>query len=263
MFQQERQDKILQYINAHKNVRTKDLSRIFKASMVTIRADINELDKKGLIVKVHGGALAIADRINLEIPSQSKMRLNSAEKRIIGKLAADMVEENDVILIDSGTTTLEVARALRNKKVTVITNDIQIGALIASDTRGNITLIVTGGTVEANTFTLCGIETLNFLKRIKVNKLFMGCDAIDPQRGVSNRTLIEAGIKREMMAVSEKVIAVLDSSKHNKEVFIHVCDISEIDVLVTDRISAHNRELFGQAGVEIVTPYVEQDNKTV
>ena len=185
MFQQERQDKMLQYINKHKEVRTKELSRLFRASMVTIRSDINELDKQGLVIKVHGGALAIADRINLEIPSQSKMRLNSVEKRIIGKLAADMVQENDVILIDSGTTTLELARALRSKKVTVITNDIQIGAVIASDIRGNVTLIMTGGTVEASTFTLCGIETLNFLRQIKVNKLFMGCDAIDPQRGVS------------------------------------------------------------------------------
>ena len=254
MFQQERQDKILQYINSHKEVRTKELSRLFRTYMVTIRADINELDKQGLVIKVHGGALAIADRINLEIPSQSKIRLNSAEKRIIGKLAADMVQENDVVLIDSGTTTLEVARALRSKKVTVITNDIQVGAVIASDIRGNVTLIMTGGTVEASTFTCCGIETLNFLRQIKVNKLFMGCDAIDPYRGVSNRTLIEAGIKREMMAVSEQVIAVLDSSKHNKEVFVHVCDISDINVLVTDRISAQNRELFTQAGVKILTP---------
>ena len=75
---------------------------------------------------------------------------------------------------------------------------------------------------------------------------------------MSNRTLIEAGIKREMMAVSDQVIAVLDSSKHNKEVFVHVCDIADIDVLVTDRISAQNRELFTRAGVRIVTPGAER-----
>lgn len=254
MFRQERQEKILQYINTHKKVRAKDLSRIFKTSVVTIRSDITELDNNGLVIKVHGGALAITDRYNLEIPSRSKARQNNAAKRAIGRLAAEMIEENDIIILDTGSTTLEVARALRNKKVTVITNDIQIGALIASFNRGDITLIITGGTVEPFTYTQCGVETFNFLKRFRVNKLFLGCDAIDPKKGMSNRTLIEANIKKVMIQAAEQVIAVVDSTKHNKEVFTHVCDIHEIDVLATDKISKANLELFEKAGVRVITP---------
>ncbi len=254
MFQQERQEQILKYINAHKKVRTKELSRIFHTSVVTIRADINELDKSGLIVKVHGGAMAIMDRFNLEIPSQSKKRQNTVEKRTIGKLAADMIEENDIIILDSGTTTLEIAREIKNKCVTVITNDIQIGVLLASTNRGNITLIIPGGTVAPYTFAQSGVDTVEFFKRLRVNKLFMGCDAIDPVKGVSNRTMMEANVKNQMISVADCVIAVSDSSKHNKEVFTHVCDISALDVLITDQISEKNRVLLEQANVKVVTP---------
>lgn len=254
MFRQERQEKILQYINTHKSVKVQELAEAFKTSVVTIRSDITELDSNGLVVKVHGGAIAITDRYNFEIPSRSKARQSNHAKRVIGQLAAEIIEENDIIILDSGTTTLEVAKAIRNKCVTVITNDLQIGAMLAAGNRGNLTLIITGGTVTPFTYTLSGVDTLNFLKRLRVNKLFLGCDAIDPKRGISNRTLIEADIKSVLIEAADMVIAVVDSTKHNKEVFTHVCDIDKIDVLVTDKISKNNLEQFRKAGVSVVLP---------
>ena len=254
MFREERQEKILQYINTHKTVKVTDLANIFKTSVVTIRSDITELSNNGMIVKVHGGAFAISDRYNLEIPSRAKARQNNSAKLIVGQLAAEMVEENDIIILDSGSTTLEVARAIRNRRVTIITNDIQIGVLLASGNQGHLNLITTGGTVEPFTYTQSGVEALDFLKRLRVNKLFLGCDAIDPQKGMSNRTLLEASIKKAMIDVAEQVIAVVDSSKHNKEVFIHVCGVDAIDVLVTEKISKANREQFEEAGVVVVLP---------
>ncbi|MEA4942175.1 HTH-type transcriptional repressor GlcR [bioreactor metagenome] len=257
MFQTERQGKILDYVNSHKKVRTKDLSKVFRTSVVTIRADIDELDAKGLIVRVHGGAMALSDRFNLEIPSQSKARQNIDSKRAIGKLAANMIEENDIIILDSGSTTLEIAKAMPNIPVTVITNDLKVGLTLASSKR-NVTLIMTGGKVEASVYTISGIEVVDFINHIKVNKLFLGCDAIDEVEGISNRTMSEARVKQAMIDVAVSVIAVADSSKISKEVFFHVCDLNKINTFVTDKIADKKRELFEAAGVSVIVP---EDNR--
>lgn len=261
MFRQERQEKILQYINTHKSAKAQELATLFKTSVVTIRSDITELDSSGLVVKVHGGAIAITDRYNLEIPSRSKARQSSLAKRTIGRVAADMIEENDIIILDSGSTTLEVAKAIRGKCVTVITTDLQIGAMLAASNRGNITLIITGGTVAPSTYTQSGLETLNFVRRLRVNKLFLGCDAIDPRKGVSNRTLLEADIKAALIDAADEVIAVVDSTKHNREVFMHVCDTSKLDVLITDKITRQNLELFEKAGVRVILTDADEANR--
>ena len=250
MFQAERQERILEYINTNKKVRTKELSRIFNTSMVTIRADLNDLDEKGMIIKAHGGAMAISDRLNLEIPSQSKSRHNLDAKRAIARQAADLVKENDVVILDAGSTTLEIAKLIKNKAITVITNDLKIGVTLAPS--GSVTLIMTGGTVEPMVYTLCGMETVEFLRGIKANKMFLGCDAVDPRKGVSNRTLLEVGVKKAMIQASEQVIAVADGSKHGKQVFAHVCDASDLDVLVTDRIPRKEKEALEKLGVEVV-----------
>jgi len=258
MFLEERQIKMLEYINAKKKVSTKELSEEFKTSVVTIRKDINDLAKKGLVINVHGGVLALSDKLTLEIPSYAKAKQHIQEKKIIGKLAASMIEDNDVIILDSGSTTFEVGDAIGLKKVTVITNDIKIGYSLAN--KPNVTLVIPGGTVEHNLYTLCGIETINFIKNIRADKLFLGCDAIDFINGITNRTLLEVGAKRAMIDVSKFVIAVADSSKHDKEVFAHLCRLDEIDVLATDFISDPDRKLAEDAGVEVMTPTTSKSN---
>lgn len=252
MLQLERQKRILEYINAKKSVRNKDLSKIFKISMVTIRADISDLDLHGLIVKVHGGALSVQDRLNLEIPYQSKNKQHSEEKKIIGALAAGMIEENDVIILDSGTTTLEIAKRVKHKNVTIITNDIIIGMTLVSNSK--VTLVMTGGEVVPFVYTLYGSEAVSFLHRIKANKLFLGCDAFHCESGISNRTLQEVAVKQAMIAASSKVIAVADSSKLGHEVFAHTCSIDRIDILITDHISGGDGLKLENAGVRVVLP---------
>lgn len=256
MLQLERQDKILEYINQKRSVRNKELSKIFKISMVTIRADIRDLDKRGLIIKVHGGAVSVKDRLNLEIPYQSKNKQHSEEKKLIGALAASMIEENDVIILDSGTTTLEIAKRIKHKNVTVITNDIIIGMTLVSNNK--VTLVMTGGEVVPFVYTLYGGETVNFLHRIKANKLFLGCDAFHFERGVSNRTLQEVAVKQAMIAASNMVIAVVDNSKHNKELFAHTCDVASVNMLVTNHISSRDQQQLANAGVEVLSPKQEK-----
>ncbi len=255
MFQQERQKKVLDYVNARKKVTTTELSEKFDTSVVTIRADITALDKKGLVEKVRGGAIAVTERFNVEIPVSSKARKNAADKRVVGRLAASQVEDDDIIILDTGTTTMEIARSLpKFRNLTVITNDIQIASYLAANAWPGLNLLVAGGTLEAKTFSLLGLETLDFYKKLKVNKVFLGCDAVSAETGVSNRTLIEADIKAAMIRCADRVYAVVDGSKIGKTVFARVCDIGDIDVLITNRIAPGQRELFAGAGVEVLTP---------
>jgi DeoR/GlpR family transcriptional regulator of sugar metabolism len=252
MFQIERQEKILKYINERQTVRTQELSDLFEISPVTIRSDINDLARRGLIIKSHGGAMSVQKRINLEIPSGVRSMQNVEAKEEIASVAADLVNDGDVIILDSGSTTLELAKRIKSRGVTVITNDIKIGTTLADI--GSVTLIMTGGTLLPSVYTLVGPETIDFFKRFRVNKLFLGCDAIDFEWGVSNRTLEETATKMAMIRAAREVIAVADSSKFNRQVFVHLCGISDIHTLITDKLEAEEREKLEQFGVRVLLP---------
>lgn len=252
MFQLERQEKILQYINEKKTVRTKELSERFDTSPVTIRADINDLANRGLVIKSHGGALSLLNRISFEIPSVRKSVQDIEAKRLIGEMAAAYIQDNDVIILDAGTTTLEIAKRINKKDVTVITNDIKIGEVLAD--QGNVTLFMTGGMLMPSVYTLTGDETNAFLTRIKADKLFLGCDAIDFNWGISNRSIQEVSVKKAMIAASKEVIAVASSTKFHQQVFAFLCGLDEIDLLLTDHLKEDDREKLSQHDVRGITP---------
>ena len=252
MFQIERQEKILQYINERQTVRTQELSELFEISPVTIRSDINDLARRGLIIKSHGGAMSVQKRINLEIPSVVRSQQNVEAKEEIASVAASLISDDDVIILDSGSTTLEVAKRITSRGVTVITNDIKIGVMLAD--MGNVTLIMTGGSLLSSVYTLVGPETNDFFKRFRVNKLFLGCDAIDFDWGISNRTLEETATKIAMIRAAREVIAVVDSSKFNRQVFVHLCGIGEVHTLITEKLEPEEREKLEQFGVRVMTP---------
>ena len=169
MFAFERQELIVNYVNKVKKDSVKSLSKQFNVSEVTMRRDLKELSEKGLLIKTHGGALSLNHNLSSEIPYARKFSTNVESKREIGKAAAKIIEENDVVIFDAGSTTLEVAAHLPNvKNVTVITNDIKIAMVLASNP--NISLIVTGGILQKSVYTLVGPMTENFLSTIHVNK---------------------------------------------------------------------------------------------
>ncbi len=250
MFQLERQEKILEVVNTRRTVRTKDLCEMFDTSPVTIRNDIHELALRGLLIKSHGGAMSMQDRINLEIPSGKKSHQNIELKRKIGRVASTFIEPNDLIILDSGSTTLEIAKQIKQKNVTVITNDIQIGMALAENR--NVNLVITGGCLKPSVHTLMGADTVEFFRRIRVDKLFLGCDAIDVHWGISNRTLEEVAIKRAMMTASRSVIAVADSSKVGRQVFAHLCGPHDINTLIIDSMDPQNMLALEKGGVHVV-----------
>lgn len=251
MFPLERQEKLLQYINKKKKANVQELSRLFKVSKVTIRRDLDELASKGLVVKTHGGVLSAENNLSLEIPSSSKFEANSEAKRSIGAAAADMIDDGDIVILDAGSTTLEIARRLERKAVTVLTNDIKIAVETAR--KPNVRLLVSGGELlNGSVYTLVGSQASDFFKRVHVNKTFIGCDAIDLDFGVSNRTMQEVEVKRAMIAAANEVIMVTDSSKLNKKVFSFLCDVSAIHKLIINEIEDAFRQELEKRGVEVV-----------
>lgn len=261
MYQIERQEKILEYINEKKRVRISELCELFNVSVVTIRNDLYELAEKNLIVKTHGGAISVEDRLNLEIPCVTKYKKNYEAKRKIAQIAVSLINDKDVIILDSGSTTLEIAKEIGNKNVTVITNDMQIGLILAANK--NVTLIMTGGTAMKSVYTLIGEETKNFLERIVVNKCFLGCDAFHVEYGITNRTLEEVAVKKAMMKSSKKIIVCSDSSKFGQKVFAKICDTSDIDILITEKISKKDLEYLNNLNVKVLLPNQPENEKQV
>lgn len=250
MFQIERQEKILQYINKKKKANINELSAAFEVSKVTIRRDLDELAQKGLVVKIHGGAMSIQNKFSYEIPSASKLEANIEAKRKIGAMAAGLIEEGDIVIFDSGSTTLEVAKNLKQQEVTVLTNDIKISMEMAH--KRGVKLMVSGGILNESVYTLAGDQTADFFKKVHVNKTFLGCDAIDLTFGISNRTMQEVETKKAMIDAAEEVIMVTDSSKLNKKVFCYLCDISEIDKLIINEIDETYKKELEKKGVEVL-----------
>ena len=260
MFQIERQEKILLYINEKQKVSTRELSETFDVSAVTIRADINDLARRGLIIKSHGGALSVQSLISLEIPSVRKFQQNVEGKQEIAALAVELIRDDDVIILDSGSTTLKVAKRIRSSRVTVITNDLKVSVALAENE--NVTLLVTGGQLIPSVYTLAGADTIQYFSRIKVNRLFLGCDAFDFTWGISNRTMEEVAIKQAMINAAREVIVVADHSKFDHQVFVHLCDLQSVNVLITDRIDPDKRELLEQRGIRVITPDAPHHGKT-
>lgn len=250
MFQFERQKQIFEYVNAKKKASVEELSNYFNVAKVTIRRDLDDLVLKGLVNKIHGGVLSIDNSLNSEIPYNKKSVVNTEEKKKIGVAASNLIEDGDVVILDAGSTTFEIAAHLGSKSVTVITNDIKIAMELAF--KPNITLIITGGILEKSVYTAIGPETEKFISNIHVNKTFLGADAVSLKYGITNRTIQEVAVKSKMMDAAEKKIVVADNSKLNKKVFVTLCKINEIDILVTDKVDQAFKNNLNELGVEVV-----------
>jgi DeoR/GlpR family transcriptional regulator of sugar metabolism len=250
MFQIERQEKIFQFINAAKKANTAQLAREFGVSRVTIRRDIDVLYRNGLILKTHGGAVSSSSTFLHEIPYSGKAIVNLAAKKAIGYAAAQMIEDGDIIILDAGSTTLEIAKNIRKNEVTVLTNDIKIAMELTRNP--NVHVMVCGGNLNSPVYTLTGNISVDYFKRIHVNKTFLGCDAVDIEFGISNRTYEEVDIKLAMIRAADEVIMVTDDSKLHKKVFAYLCDISAIDKLVINEIDDKTKKAFTDRTIEVL-----------
>lgn len=251
MFAEERQEKIAEALKAKSSIKVNELSNIFNVSESTIRRDLQDMEEQGLLTRTHGGAVSIK-KTNFEPTFKEKEDEKQDEKVLIGTIAASMVEDEDTIILDSGTTTLEIARHLKAKNITVITNSIDIASELSS--RNDIELIVTGGTLRVTTRAMVGNITESILKNFRVDKAFIGSNGISVEEGITTPNFPEAQTKKAMMNVANKVMIVADSSKFNQVSFSVICPIRAVTAIITSSdLETDIIKDFEEAGVKIIT----------
>ncbi|HCO68493.1 MAG TPA: DeoR/GlpR transcriptional regulator [Dysgonomonas sp.] len=230
----ERRAQILHKLENNPNVSVSELSKEFEVSEVTIRKDLNELKRKNLLTRVRGGAMKYPDTDSVDdIAIDRKSLFHYKEKKAIGRLAASLINENETILIDSGSTTLEIAKNLEGfQKLTIITNAVNIATELAKYKRFNI--IMLGGFIRDSSLSTVGSIAESILNMFYCDKLFLGVDSISVDKGLSTTNIEEANINQTMMSISKRTIAVFDSSKFNKRNFAFIAPMDKIHTIVTD-----------------------------
>lgn len=208
------------------------LSKALGVSPATVRRDLTELEKQGLIRRTHGGALPLSGT-SFEPSLGQKAAEQVEEKRRIGMAAASLVRDGETIILDAGTTTVEIARALSARRdLTVVTNSLAIAAELAD--REGVHVIVTGGDLRKHTMALVGPAAESFLRTITADRVFLGINGISPERGLTTPNLLEAATKRAMVQAASEVVVVADHTKLGRVTFAHVADLEQVDRLVCD-----------------------------
>jgi DeoR family transcriptional regulator, fructose operon transcriptional repressor len=230
MFAEERQTNILELIKTGQPVKVGILTERFGVSESTIRRDLQELEDAGCLHRTHGGA--ILGHSEYEPSFQEKTTCCLVEKQEIAKAAVTLIEQGETILLDSGTTTLEIARQLRGKKVTIATNSMDIAQIFVDDKITEVILL--GGSLRKPTHSLVGYLTNETLKNLHFDKVFLAANNVDLEQGVTTPNMIEAETKRHMLLSGQEVILVVDHTKFGQKSLCQICSLSEISLLLTD-----------------------------
>ena len=233
MLSEERKAILLRELQTKGYAQVNEMADRLQVTPITIRRDFATLEQQGKCSRTRGGAVLTGQGTTPELPYDIKAQQHIPEKQRIALAAAAHTHEGDIIILDSGSTTYQLARQLLpRRQLTVVTNDLKIASLLAVNP--SITLICTGGASRANVYTLLGSQTEQFLKTIRVDRTFLGADAIHPDGIVSNVNLDEVAIKQAMLSAGSQRILLADSSKFGVRGFARVCEIKDLDLVITD-----------------------------
>ncbi|WP_175059569.1 DeoR/GlpR family DNA-binding transcription regulator [Thermococcus sp. 2319x1] len=251
MFAEERRAKILELLRRHKSMTVSELAKILNVSEPTIRRDLAFLESKRQIIRTHGGAIAI-EYLSYEPTFFEKESLEKSAKEEIGKLVNDLVKDEDIIVLDSGTTTLEIARNLEDKNITVITNSPLIVRELSM--RKNVEVILTGGTLKKGTLALVGPIAENTLSKLHADMAFVGANGITLD-AITTTNLLEAEIKRIMIKIASTSYIVADHSKFGRTAFVKFAEPNEISGIITDSgIDPKWITAFKERKIQLITP---------
>jgi DeoR/GlpR family transcriptional regulator of sugar metabolism len=246
-----RRDGILEMLHEDGNVKVVNLSKIFKVSEVTIRQDLEKLEAEGVVLREHGGAYLKS--ISSQVRSFTLSHLeNMEQKQLIAKKGAEFVHDGDTIILDSGTTTTELARQLLERKdLTVITNALNIALMLGSEP--SITVIMTGGEFKAPTLSLTGEKAAAFFSNLHVDKLFLATAGISLKAGLTYPSISDLVVKKAMIDAAEEVYLLADSSKIGKSSLASLGALSLVDFLITDiGIKEKDKLVFKENDIEFI-----------
>jgi DeoR/GlpR family transcriptional regulator of sugar metabolism len=251
MLPNQRRDKILELVKEDGSAKVIDLARIFKVTEVTIRQDLEKLEKDGLVLREHGGAYLknIEDQVRTFSLSHQE---NMDKKELIATKCLEFIESGDSIILDSGSTTTEIAKKLKGfKNLTVITNAINIAMMLG--TEPGIDLIVTGGEFKPPTLSLTGQKAADFFKGINVQKLFLATAGLSLKAGLTYPSISDLVVKKAMIDAAETTYLVADSTKIGKSSFASLGALSLIDYIITDAgIESKYMEILKENDIELI-----------
>ncbi len=246
----ERHKVILDILRVQGSVSVLDLAERLNVSEVTIRKDLTTLECQNLLYRTHGKAIPISPYIgDRHINEKEKQAV--LEKSAIGREAANLIYDNDSIIIASGTTILYAAKEMADKRgLTVVTASVTVSSVLSQNKY--IDVVQLGGLVRESSVSVVGSFAENMLKLFNCSKLFMGADGLDLDFGVTTTNLMEANLNRMMMDTAQKTILLIDSTKFGKKGFSKICGVEEIDHIITDSgISQAYVDNLRERGVEV------------
>lgn len=247
----DRRGQIAELVRQQGTARVSELAERFQVSEVTIRNDLVRLEKDGLLIRDRGGAITSSPSSTL-IAFDQRADLNLEAKRRIGQAAAQLVDPNDTIIMDAGTTVVEMVRHLKPvAPLTVVTNALNVAVELRTVPESQVLLL--GGSVNYATFSTLGPLTEQSLDDLVVQKVFLAAQSVDRQAGVTDTTMEIAQVKRAMVRVARRVILVADSSKWGRAGFIKVVPLHAIHTIVTDtNLPDEARLAIERMGVELI-----------
>lgn len=227
-----RQQSVLKYINEKEYASIKELAKEIGVSEATIRRDLDEMSQKEVLGRVHGGAIKLTGTSHEPFQIE-KIGHMTEEKKRIAQYASSIVKPGNSIFLDSGTTTLFVAEAIKDiKNLTIITDNLDIAYNVTFDSSS--TVIFTGGMIRRDYSVVVGQITEDVVSRFKVDISFVGCDAADPDKGLYNVNYLEIGVKKAILNCGRKTVLVADHTKFNNCSLALVASFENVDCVITD-----------------------------
>ena len=234
----ERHQHILEKLKKDSKVNILDLIEEMGVSGVTIRKDLKLLEDKHLMYRVRGGG-SINNPYAGDRPIYEKELINAEEKKRIARAAIDLIAETDSIMIGSGTTVFEVARALYPPKhLTVITPALRVGLELSN--RTNVEVLQLGGLIRPNSSSVMGDYAMSMLENISCGIFFLGVDGIDPSFGMSISNLTEAALNQKMIETAQTIVVLADSTKFDRRGLGRICGLEQVHYIITDRNVSNN-----------------------
>lgn len=251
MLPNQRRDKILELLKEDGSAKVVTLARLFKVTEVTIRQDLDKLERDGLVVKEHGGAYLknVEDQVRtFSLGNQENMD----KKELIANKCLEFIESGDSIILDSGSTTTEIAKKLRGyKNLTVITNALNIALILGAET--GIEVIMTGGEFKPPTLSLTGQKAADFFKGLNAQKLFLATAGISLKSGLTYPSISDLVVKKAMIDAADTTYLVADSTKMGKSAFASLGALSLIDYIITDEgIEEKHKQVFHDNDIELI-----------
>ena len=247
----ERHKNILDQLEKKGFVRVNDISEQLGVSGATIRKDLRILESQHLLYRNHGSASLMTPKV-VDLPVQEKSKINSEQKLKIVRMADSLIEEDDSLILTSGSTIEALALNITPRgRMNVVTPSIRVGVYLSD--KENIDVMMLGGRLVVKSLSVRDSYTQDGLKYVNCSKMFCSCDGLDVEAGVTTAFVEEARITNAMMDAASKVILLVDSSKIGKSGYGKICDLSRIDVLITDAgIPQSVKERIEEEGVQVI-----------